>query len=310
VNVTEKSARSRYLAMTSLMWVALPLIAFRYWQAWDQLPARMVTHFGANGQPNGWMTPRQSLTFSLVLVGILLAIFTGILLYALRRTRKVDATVWALMGFFYVIISVVAFICDSVLQYNLSQAPIHIGLIGAVIFASGLIFLTLFLSAQRGSVLPAATVISEETHSSRSFALVFLVPIAAMIVAAITVPIPGVKLTLVAAALVMISAAAMAWDGFHYLFSPAGVEVRTLGFRLRSIYTAEIQSYVADRWNASGGYGIRGLGDRRAYVWGNRGVRIQTAQGEVFLGHPEPEKIVRDLDFVTNHKGHEGTQRF
>jgi hypothetical protein len=51
-----------------------------------------------------------------------------------------------------------------------------------------------------------------------------------------------------------------------------------------------------DSWNVLGGYGIRGLGDRKAYVFGNRGVRITTSDGEVFLGHSEPERIIRDLD--------------
>ncbi len=58
-----------------------------------------------------------------------------------------------------------------------------------------------------------------------------------------------------------------------------------------------------------GGYGIRGIGDRRAYVWGNRGVRIKTSEGEVFLGHSEPEKIVRDLDLIThNHEAREASR--
>jgi hypothetical protein len=49
----------------------------------------------------------------------------------------------------------------------------------------------------------------------------------------------------------------------------------------------------------AGGYGIRGIGARRAYVWTNQGVRIKTGNGEVFLGHKEPERIVRDLDLIT-----------
>ena len=51
-------------------------------------------------------------------------------------------------------------------------------------------------------------------------------------------------------------------------------------------------------WNPLYGYGIRGLGERRAYVWGNRGVRIKTSDGEVFLGHSNPDRIVHDLDVI------------
>jgi len=47
-----------------------------------------------------------------------------------------------------------------------------------------------------------------------------------------------------------------------------------------------------------------------AYVWGKRGVRIKTSEGEVFLGHSQPEKLVRDLDLMThNHEEHEVGRR-
>jgi hypothetical protein len=73
-----------------------------------------------------------------------------------------------------------------------------------------------------------------------------------------------------------------------------------LGFRLRSIPRADIKEYAVESWNPLRGYGIRGIGNRRAYVWCNQGVRIQTNDGEVFLGHREPERIVRDLDSITH----------
>jgi len=86
------------------------------------------------------------------------------------------------------------------------------------------------------------------------------------------------------------------WLGFHYFFRNSGVEIRTLGFRLRSIPRDDIKQYAVESWNPLRGYGIRGIGDNRAYVWGNQGVRIQTTRGEVFLGHSEPQRIVNDLD--------------
>ena len=300
--------RGIFKALVALMWLAPAFVVFRYSQVWNQLPARLVTHFGMNGQPNGWMTPQQSLTFSLGLLAFLLILFTAIVLFAAHRSQRLDVNTWAMLALFYVILSVVTTICDSVLQYNLSGALIPLGAIGGVLFVSIFIFVAIFLRSQRGTELPASAVISEETHAARLLAIVFAIPTAFMIIGALTVPIVGIKLTLAAAAIAMIGAAGMAWDGFHYVFSPAGVEVRTLGFRLRSIHADEIRSYMSDRWNVIGGYGIRGLGNRRAYVWGNRGVRIKTSDGEVFLGHSEPEKIMRDLDEITNHKGHEGTR--
>src|SRR5215813_13869200 len=257
------SSRGIYQLLIATMWVAPLYIAFRYWQVWDQLPPRMVTHFGANGQPNGWMTPQQSLTFSLVLSGVVLLLFSAILVYAIRRTHALDASIWALLGLLYVILSVITVICDSVLNYNLSQSSIPISAIGAVLLVAIFVFVVIFLRAQRGSALPPSVIIAEETHASSILAWVLLLPAIPMTASAVTVPIPAVKIILFSAAVAVLGGAAMAWDGFHYLFSTAGVEIRTLGFRLRSIPAGDIQNYEADRWNALGGYGIRGLGSRR-----------------------------------------------
>lgn len=143
-------------------------------------------------------------------------------------------------------------------------------------------------------------VFAKEVHASAVWGVVLLllpltvfVAMASQRVIAHTWPVLVLLLPLVGAG------AAMAWSGFDYSFSASGVEIRTLGFRLRSIPAYAIQSYAADNWNVLGGYGIRGLGGRKAYVWGNRGVRIMTDTGWVFLGHDNPEKIIRDLDLVT-----------
>jgi hypothetical protein len=152
---------------------------------------------------------------------------------------------------------------------------------------------------------------AEEQHGSIMWAMVMIVPACGMLLFAGNVPLAGIRLTLIVSAVILFAAAAMAWSGFQYSFSPAGIEIRTLGLRVRSISAADIRSYAVDRWNVIGGYGIRGLGNRRAYVWGNSGVRIKTTQGEVFLGHSEPEKIIRDLDLVTrNHEASEVNVQF
>lgn len=152
------------------------------------------------------------------------------------------------------------------------------------------------------------TALIEERHGSTAWGLAMFIPALGMLAFSTRVPVEGIRFTLIVSAIILICASAMAWNGFRYSFSPASLDIFTLGFRVRSIRTADIRSYIPARWNALGGYGIRGLGNRRAYVWGNRGVRIKTSDGEVFLGHSEPEKIVRDLDEITNHKGHEGTR--
>jgi hypothetical protein len=152
---------------------------------------------------------------------------------------------------------------------------------------------------------------AEEQHGSIMWAMMMIVPACGMLLFAGNVPLAAIRLTLIVSSIILFAAAAMAWSGFHYSFSPAGIEIRTLGFRVRSVSAADIRSYAVGRWNVIGGYGIRGLGNRRAYVWGTRGVRIKTTQGEVFLGHSEPEKIIRDLDIVThNHEASEARVHF
>jgi len=59
---------------------------------------------------------------------------------------------------------------------------------------------------------------------------------------------------------------AMAWSGFQYRFLRHGVEIRMLGFRLRSIPKQSIVSYSIEPWAFIRGYGIRGIGSTRAYV--------------------------------------------
>jgi len=58
-----------------------------------------------------------------------------------------------------------------------------------------------------------------------------------------------------------------------------------------------------EKWVALRGYGIRGVGKTRAYVWGNNVVHITTIDGEVFLGTNDPARTVRDLDMM-RHSAH------
>src|SRR5580700_4522435 len=99
--------------------------------------------------------------------------------------------------------------------------------------------------------------------------------------------------------LVVLGASAMMWSGFQYRFLRHGIEIHMLGFRLRSIPRQSIVSYSIEPWAFIRGYGIRGIGSTRAYVWCNQVVHIKTTNGEIFLGHNDPERIVCDLNLVT-----------
>ncbi|MEI8210929.1 MAG: DUF1648 domain-containing protein [Planctomycetota bacterium] len=45
---------------------------------WPQMPARMATHFGMNGQPNGWMSRSVATLFQCVLQAVMPFVFIGI----------------------------------------------------------------------------------------------------------------------------------------------------------------------------------------------------------------------------------------
>ena len=142
-------------------------------------------------------------------------------------------------------------------------------------------------------------VIAVETHSSPLWGLIILLAVLGPAVSVALVPSAPARVALAAVAVIGLGAFGMAWGGFQYRFLRHGVEIRTLGYRLRTIPKQAIVSYSIEPWAFLRGYGIRGIGSTRAYVWGNRVVHIKTTNGEVFLGHSDPERIIRDLDWMT-----------
>jgi len=286
--------RRIWQVLIGLMWLALPAVAIRYWFMWDRLPLRMATHFNAANQPNGWMTRETSLTFSLVTLAFLLTAFS-VVLYFVHRKYFDRTFSWALLLFFYFVTGFAYAMFNAVIDYNLYGRPIQllpfvIGMPVAIIA-----LLAIYLGSQRGAPLPVTDLIAEEVHASVGWALCFLIPLLALSSLLVVGP-RMVSAVIGLVSLILIPSFAMAWNGFHYRFTRHGLEIRVLGFRLKSISFDHITHYSIDSWNVLGGYGIRGLGNDRAYVWGNKGVRVKTTEGDVFLGHSQPERIVHDLD--------------
>jgi hypothetical protein len=276
------------------MWLALPAIGLSYWLAWDRLPSRLATHFDAAGHANGWMPPENSFVFGLGVTAVMLVVFTIIL----TQVRKSGAFSWAMLGFSYVLVGVMAYAQESILNYNLHGNPVRPWpvLIAAVIASVALVAGT--LGMKRGQHLPPASVLAEEVHASPTWGLILGIPAAIELAVMVVSQNTGLRIGMAMGAAVLFLAAVLAWNGFHYIFSNAGLEIRTFGFRLQSIPADQIREYAADRWSVLGGYGIRGMGDCRAYVWSNTGVRIKTGAGQVFLGHRNPERIIHDLDVL------------
>lgn len=287
--------RKLYYALIGALWLALPITANYFRENWDHLPVRLATHFNAANQPNGWMTREQALWSSLEMLVITVSIFTVVLLLS-HRKRLITAFSWVLLAFFYVVTGLGCYIFISTVNFNLTGQPVRPGLVGVIFGVAIITLIATYLGSQRGTAFPAGEVIAQEVHAVRGWAILFLPLIAIELAVIALAPNAGLRFGLTLVCMVLAFAVAMVWSGFRYYFTRHGVEIRTLGFRLKSIPAAHIQQYLQQRWNPVCGYGIRGMGNRRAYVWGNKGVCIKTQDGEVFLGHAEPQKIIRDLD--------------
>jgi Protein of unknown function (DUF1648) len=288
--------RRLFTILTVLMWLSLPLTALRYAQVWDQLPARMATHFAANGQPNGWMPRATSLYFALGLTAFVLIIFTGIALLMRKQKSTPDSSSTAILAFFYLMLGCVFYVNNSVLAHNLTGRPVAVAPVLLGVPLAIVAFTVLYMRAQRGEALPEGQTLAEETHGSKAFAALFLGLAAIEFSIAAAIPQVGVRVGMSLLGVLFLLIAAHTWSGFHYRFTPAGLEIRTLGFRLRSIPQSHIAKYQPEKWMALRGYGVRGLGNTRAYVWGNDVVHITTLEGEVFLGTNDPARTLRDLD--------------
>lgn len=290
---------------TICLWLSLPLVALQYTQVWNQLPIHLATHFNAAGQANGWMSRVQAVNFAVGFMAFLLAIFTAVLLYI--GHHRVDAFSWAMLGFCALALGVMVEVNRGIVNYNLHGAALQLRTVLIALPIAAILLLAIYIISRREPALPstgslASDLLAEETHAGRVVALfILLALVGPAIAASLVVRVPALRLSMALIGLIGLAAIAAAWSGFQYRFLRHGVEVRTLGFRLRSIPRQQIQSYGVESWNMLRGYGIRGLGNSRAYVWGNKVVHIKTSNGDVFLGHHDPQRIIRDLDQVMSH---------
>lgn len=289
--------RTWYKTLTALLWLAPVAMGIRYAQVWNQLPLRMASHFDAAGRANGWMSRDAALYFDLGLLVFLAGVFTVVLFLVLTKYDLVKLS-WALLIVLHAEIWALVHTLGSTLDYNIGGSAISVAPL-LVVNVLGAIAITAFaLGEKRGAPLSTSDVLAEEVHSGKKLAAFFILPAAVMAALALTIPNLTARLALGASAVIVALAYAMAWDGFHYFFTRHGVEIRTLGFRLKSIPVLQIKNYEIQNWNALRGFGIRGIGNRKAYVWGRTGVRVEMYEGEVFLGHSDPQRIVHDLNVI------------
>jgi len=287
--------RSKFQFAIGMLWLGPVAMLLQYWLVWDRLPLKVATHFAANGHANGWMSRETAALYPLIPVLPLLLVATVLL----SRIRKPDSGSWAILGLFYMIPLALIVINQQIIAFNLGSTPLH-GLPIVVAVSVGVaLCLMVFLVARRGVALPESDIVADEVHRSRAGALTLLPAVLLFAFVIFGVPDPTVRVVFSSLGLVFLLLAGGTRLGFHYRFTHAGIEVQTLGLRLCSIPREYIRGYQQDSWNGWRGYGIRGVGENRAYVWCNSGVRITTTGGSVFLGHAEPQRLLHDLDVLT-----------
>jgi hypothetical protein len=90
----------------------------------------------------------------------------------------------------------------------------------------------------------------------------------------------------------------LASAGYRYRFTRSGIEISTLGFRVKFIPVERITHYEESTREFADSYNFGVYGQRRAYVWAGQGVRIHTLDGEFFIGHMKSEILLRDMELM------------
>ena len=319
--------RTHWRNLSLLPWLILPAMLWRYWQLQDLLPERIAVHFNANNVPNGWSDRGDFVVgFIGMTVGVL-ALFT-ILSLLPKRTSGVAG---AMLFVQYAVSALMCVAFIGVLEFNALNRVDVLRTLGSVAVMTPVIVIVVVViaiaragrkaavgysavsstpvAATLAVVTPAVPpsqgrLLAEETQRAPLAALLFAVLAAVFLGIAIKLPPAPIwlRILLYAVTALMLWVITQAWGGFRYRVTSTGVEVRTGGIRVCTIPKANIQDYrVAqiDPLGDFGGWGIRMLPGRRAFIWhGHEAVRIRTPQRTVYLGHDQPERLVKDLDVM------------
>jgi hypothetical protein len=144
--------------------------------------------------------------------------------------------------------------------------------------------------------LPSGT-IAEELHRGRGGLILYGWLGGAIYAMCLPIDdIPAVRFVSCILGLLALAVGVLAECGYRYRFTPSGLEILTLGFQLRFIPVDQIVHYEQAKWTPRDRWNFGIYGRRRSFLWGGPGVRIQTLDGEVYLGHELPQKIIADLD--------------
>ena len=296
-------SRNWRIAM-AVPWLAFAAMLWDIWRVYDRLPAVIASHFDIAGLPNGWAPKQQFFTVIIPVSFLLLCLFT----FFLSRFPQITGLGWLVM---------VAEYWGIGLIFGLTHATLKVGLgeTGRLQFAAGGWSLIMGLALVVGEIgrvhalrkhahAQHGTLVVEQRHGSAVMAAILsAIALATVLLASmITNPRPA-RVAMLVVSIILLLCAIWAFTGFVYRVSTAGLEIRMLGVPIRFIPAGEIDSYAAESCNPLvdfGGWGIRGIGHMRAYIWGGRQcLHVHTkAADEVYLGSEDPAAMVMALRSV------------
>ena len=184
--------RNYWRGFIALLWLALPVMALRYWLVWDRLPVRMASHFDAAGNPNGWMSREQSLVFTLGFLAFMVTV-SSVILYAIHRNDPISTLSWGLVAFFHIEIWTIVVLLNSTLRYNLDGSPISVAPLLLITPVAILGVIGIGFAEKRGVALPPTDVLAEEVHSGRLWGAIFAIPLVAAGAVVAVVPNPTMR---------------------------------------------------------------------------------------------------------------------
>jgi hypothetical protein len=298
----------RKQALASLLPPAMAgALLWHFFQVSARLPARMAVHFGFDGRPNGWQSPQA---FAWIAGAVLIGVNLLISATCSRLRRQLS---WFVIAVQLVVTGSMTWLLWQVIDYNLAPNPFATPLgapfatwpmllIPGLLLGLGAWFLWTNHLEQARLVAgqgPASLVIAEEQH--RSLRQLWFVAAPAIIPVVMLFKSSAVARGIAGLLLLLLAVFALfIYRGFLYRVTRNGVEVRGFGLLLGFVPRTEIRSYDVESCRPLmdfGGWGIRYTGTGKAFIWGgNKVVRIRTRQGEVMLGHRQPERLIDDLD--------------
>jgi hypothetical protein len=269
---------------------------------YPQLPAVIASHFSAAGVANGWAPKAQFFTEITPIVVGFLAIFT----FLTSRFPQISGLGWLVMVIEYWGSGLFVMLTHATLMYNLGRARtlnVSITTWSLIMFGALVVGEVGRIRAIRKQAnAEQGSVVAEYRHGSQGVGAVF----GAIGLASILLPValhatgPGLAVP-VMVGVVILACAVWAYSGFGYRLTTAGLEIRMFGVPIRFIPRDDIAFVQAQSCNPLtdfGGWGIRGIGQMRAYIWGgSRCVQIRTHSGDkIYLGIADADRLAREIE--------------